>query len=374
MVSSFSKGDLPRSSEHSDPLAGSKRSLSSSRRSKRPTIPNPLQLTHQILSKLEAIPRRVIHLTLGHPSSATVQRVLQQQQEDDNLEALQQKYAKEIRADAEIQSIQKQIRAMRQQIQQQRQQRERLERKQASQREREQKLLEQQSLKLKSALLEDNKNRRDYSRAISRASNRRHSLTNISGSTSLYKLLLASSSSSAEKETFQLETSILKSMHRTLVLENQSMLVQEHGNLLESSLKRERAIIAEDQAHLDMLGMVLDGTQRAMAGLYPEIAARQEGLLVKWCRKRVQAAPKSSTTTTTTPEIPPQLVLHNLRIGKAKCVPADGISDLGESLIADSVEENVEFYYGQRRGAPVFTSVHALQQSTLQQMAGVRSF
>ena len=218
-----------------------------------------------------------------------------------DMDILKEKYAKDIKADAATQSLQKQIRQLKQQLAQQRSQREKAERKHASTREKEQKQLEQYRLKLRLALEQTiSKHRREYSKALLRAGNRKlkRSISGGAGNPSMpvnaASALLSKLSSAAtimtekpsswgpaEQEALSLETSILRSLHRTLALQNQCDVAQKYASQLTSCLKRTRAGLDHERAELSRYQMVLDGTERAWSVLYPELVAQQEGLIAK---------------------------------------------------------------------------------------------
>ena len=283
-------------------------------------------------TRLEAMPRWMIKNTMElvipvynfhhktkphHHHSATVQRVLRDCDSTNaelpldeyyDMTLLSKKYAKDIKADSTTQALSKQIRQLKQQLAQQRSQREKLERKQSSAREKEQKQLDQYRLKLKLALTNSSsKHRRDYSKAFLRANNRKLQRSLSAGASStrstapasaLLKLssyasgtasivgmkpVTASSSSTSlgpvEHEALSMETSLLRAMHRTLVTQNQCDVAQKYAAELTSHLKRIRAGLGNEQAQTTMYQMILTGTERALAVLYPELVTLQEHII-----------------------------------------------------------------------------------------------
>ena len=287
-------------------------------------------------TRLEAMPRWMIKNTMElvvpvynfhsktkhhhHHHSSTVQRVLRDCDstnaalplDEYDVTILKQKYAKDIKADTTTQALSKQIRQLKQQLAQQRSQREKLERKQSGAREKEQKQLDQYRLKLKLALestISSSKHRRDYSKALLRANNRKLLRTHSSGaptskstapaSAILQKMkfssyasgtasivgmkpMTTSASSSlgpVEQEALSMETSLLRNMHRTLATQNQCDVAQKYAAELTSSLKRIRAGLDNEQAQTAMYQMILTGTERALASLYPELVALQERMI-----------------------------------------------------------------------------------------------
>ncbi|CAB9503608.1 expressed unknown protein [Seminavis robusta] len=367
----------------------------------------PIDLLLAGWNRLESVPRWMMERTLGfvvptlqqhhhhsHSSntSSMVRRVLEQHESSDefnSLQVLKQKYAKEIRANAELQSMQKQIRALKQQLQQQRTQREKLEKKQAAWRDKEQKQLEHSTSKLHHALAQAlGNNKTQYGKALSRAGNRK---ARTSTSASIVKKTVSKAAKAAadtliapeqpltseERDRIELETTILKTMHITMIFQNQCDITSTNSKQITSALKRERALLDTQQAQVAMMQMVLDGTQRALHDIYPEVILRQECLL----DRLMSTSSKSSWMTPSIPRLiapPPQQQL-GVR------TRSDGISDLGESIrpephdttssVGDyeSIGSNNNchqpmMYYG-GGGPPVLTTVQALQQHTLQHMA-----
>ena len=497
--------------DETDPSPSSAASTRPSHRIPLLVHPLPIHLLPAGWNRLESVPRLMMERTLGvvlptvvhqhqhqqRHASAMVQQVLWEQQDHDynnnnmmmmfeDMETLKIKYAKAIRNNGEIQSVQKQIRGLRQQLQQQRNLRERLEKKHAMSRDKEQKQLQHVTLKLHHALEQmsnnnnnnsSSKNRGCYHKALSttrvgtkskRTSTASSSNTNTTSTTtsttatttaasmvhsiatSPMTLMAAASAalptpsaltlmttttvqplSPEEQEAWTLETDILKTMHYTMVYQNQCDLLEASSKHIISSLKRERAVLDTQQAETTMIQMVLDGTQRAMQDLYQEIVLRQEILLERILQPSserplfLDRQDSSSNNSSSIPRLIAPTQLHSVLLQRRRPppqrqqatasssnpfvlgshrdfvgFPSDGISDLGDSInrggglsadsmtdisssnnsIGDASFHNLHdpnsssqgLYYA--AGPPVFTSVQALQQQTLQNMAGVESF
>jgi hypothetical protein len=333
--------------------------------------------------------------------------------------------------------LQKQLRVLKQQLQQQRIQRERLEKKHATLRDKEQKQLEYSTHKLHQTLdlltlssngsgSHNNKTVKSnyYHKALSRLGTKAQRTTSNSSSNATTTaasvvhtiatspMTLAayatSSSSSAltmqqftpeEKEAMMLETNILRTMHYTMICQNQCDLVEASSKQVTSALKRERALLDTQQAEMTVIQMILDGTQRALQDLYPEIVLRQEILLERILQRyprRQSLLDHNGSHDIPRLIVPSSLMMHPLLRSSTSSIvlmASDGISDLGDSIFRGSFAESMTdgssigdasfhnnpyhsshgvHYYA--AGPPVFTSVHALQQHTLQNMAGVESF
>lgn len=347
------------------------------------SIPLNLQLLAAGWTRLEAVQRWVFERTLEylphphyqtHYNSSMVQRVLK----DVEIEELEQKYSKEIKADGEIQALQKQIRALKTQLQQERKERERLEKRRSAMREREQKQLDVQQIKLRQALESTTiKNRREYGKALMRVSNRK---AKRSSGSSLYNKLsqpittmttsMTNSTppfSKEEKEAVALEATILRNMHRTLAYQNQCDVAQKYQKEISSSLKRSRARLDNQQAEVAMFQMILEGSCQALAGLYPEITRSQESLIAKLNNGKT-IKPRRSIPRVIVPRSENQKRSSFTRSSDRSIT---SISDLGESVETDSTQGEVPRPFGRKQCYPVFTSVEQLQKRTLQHLAGV---
>jgi hypothetical protein len=183
-----------------------------------------------------------------------------------------------------------------------------------------------------------------------------------------------------EKEALTLETTILRNLHHTFVYQNQYDVAQKYETQIMSALKRSRAQLDQENAEIAMYQMVLEGTNHALAGLYPEIISKQESIIQTClqCQKGT-VLPRRSIPRIIVPSTVSQQRLqhlHNKRCSFSSTNSSGGhnysISDLGESVETDSTKDDLVQLPPRRGRYPVFTSAETLQQQTLQHLAGVR--
>lgn len=320
--------------------------------------------------------RQFWNYLLPPQSSSEVQRLLQQDGNTMALLALQQKYSREIKQDPEIIALNEQIQFTKNQIQQQRVQQQQLQREQFELHQ-QQVFVNEQTIILKQALAEiihfddieepNNKQKamkKEYSKTISKAT-----ANNKTPTPGMYTLGAAQKSNnrSQEKEAAALEAWILQKMHHQMCMQNQSSLAQKNTLILKSNLMMAKRELDNDYAQGLQYLMVLEGTENALSDMYPDIVLRQELLIERMQNKDTR--PKANG------EVPqlilsPQAMTLKRKGRRPSGTQSDGISDLGESLM------NGENQYTEREEyhpPATMTTVESLQQSTLNEMAGVEN-
>lgn len=341
----------------------------------------------------------------GQSSSSTAQKILQESDDTTTaLQALQQKYAREIKFDPEINELKQQIYNLQTKLQHQQNQKNELY-KQNVQLQIDQVHVNDQERKLKLLLgelvqedagMDDGSNRSNntvfsnkkksrkilYTKAIQKATanNKKPSpnMYNLSNNSSTNSSSPSKASRKTEKEALEIETNILKMMHYQMALQNQSSLAQKHTLIVKSMLTRNKTHLDNEYAEKLQFHMKLEGTLNALTDLYPDIVLRQDYILDKYLvqnspynkKRKSNGNSKSSLNTngSTDGEEIPSLILSPgaLKLKQEKrpsVTKSDGVSELGESLInGSSGKEQVREEY---RPPATMTTVHSLQQSTI---------
>ena len=145
-----------------------------------------------------------------------------------------------------------------------------------------------------------------------------------------------------------------------MIYQNQCDIAESSSKEVSSALKRERALLDTQQAEVLMMQMILDGTQRALQDLYPDIVLRQDMLLERIRQQSTRQLQSSHSI--------PRLIAQPIEpLQRPDVKSVDGISDLGDSMLGSDADGGSSVGGSCHQGhgiPPVFTSVQALQQQS----------